>query len=508
MDGHLLEMMGKQAGMSLANAQLFRQMSEEHNINVNIVNSIANGVVSTDLRGIVLRVNPVAERIFGHGADELIGQPLTKLLGDCGCPLLATAVVQTLADGKPRQISEEKMGSTDVLLRARVTPLLTAGEKVEGAVIALEDMTQRARLESMFKQYASDQVVDMLLAGDELPSLGGEMCEATMLFLDTVGSTELLGKIGGEEMVSLMNDAYTRLVELVFHHNGTLNKYTGDGFLAVFGAPLSQPDDNRRAVLCALEIVDEMKRFNETQSHRLDIKVGISRGRVVAGNIGSPRRMEYSVIGPDVNLAARLCDQAPAGEVLVSSRVQAELEDEFSWEFLGRHIFKHVRESMDVYRLCTPGGGVDRPRRALDEGGGEARVALDVPMLQNMEVVVSHMAEAFGRYIGMDTDSIDEVRAALVEACINAFEHSHSKSARLRLEFVPTPEALTVTISDQGHGFDVQTALKQVRERRESGDMRRGWGLELVGEFMDDVRIESGPGGTTLTLVKRRRQNA
>lgn len=146
-------------------------------------------------------------------------------------------------------------------------------------------------------------------------------------------------------------------------------------------------------------------------------------------------------------------------------------------------------------------------RRALHEGGGEARVALDVPMLQSMEVVVSHMAEAFGRYIGMDADSIDEVRAALVEACINAFEHSHSKSARLRLEFVPTPEALTVTISDQGHGFDVRTALKQVRERRESGVMRRGWGLELIGEFMDDVRIESGPGGTTLTLVKRR-QNA
>ena len=87
---------------------------------------------------------------------------------------------------------------------------------------------------------------------------------------------------------------------------------------------------------------------------------------------------------------------------------------------------------------------------------------------------------------------------------INAFEHSHSKTARLRLEFVPTPAALTVTVSDRGHGFDVKTALAKVRQRRESGDMRRGWGLELIGEFMDDVRIDSGPGGTTLTLVKRR----
>ena len=185
--------------------------------------------------------------------------------------------------------------------------------------------------------------------------------------------------------------------------------------------------------------------------------------------------------------------------------MQTELDDDFGCEHLGRHIFKGMRESMDVYRIRAHGGDIKRPTQpALDEGGGEARVALDVPMLQNMEVVVSQMAVAFGDYIGMDKDSMDEVRAALVETCINAFEHSHSKTARLRLEFVPTPAALTVTVSDRGHGFDVKTALAKVRQRRESGDMRRGWGLELIGEFMDDVRIDSGPGGTTLTLVKRR----
>lgn len=248
-----------------------------------------------------------------------------------------------------------------------------------------------------------------------------------------------------------------------------------------------------------------MKRFNATQSHRLDIKIGISRGRVVAGNIGSPRRMEYSVIGPDVHLASRLCDQAPAGEILVSSRVQAELNDTAGCEHLGRHIFKGMRESMDVYRLRPIEEGIEVTRDpSLDEGGGAGRVALDVPMMQNMEIVVSQMAEAFGQFIGMDPDGIDEIRAALVETCINAFEHSQSKTARLRVEFVATDMALTITVSDQGHGFDVDAALQKVKARRDAGDMRRGWGLELIGEFMDDVRIDSGPGGTTLTLVKRR----
>ena len=131
-------------------------------------------------------------------------------------------------------------------------------------------------------------------------------------------------------------------------------------------------------------------------------------------------------------------------------------------------------------------------------------VRLVLPMEPNKEVEASETASELAASIDMHPDKIDEVRMAVLEACINAFEHSHSKSARLRLEFVPTAEALTVTVSDQGHGFDVETALEKVKKRRESGDMRRGWGLELIGEFMDDVRIDSSPDGTTMTLVKRR----
>lgn len=308
MDSQLLEMMGQQAGMALSNARLFRQMAEERNVGANILNSVGNGVVSTDLRGNVARINPSAERILGGSADELVGQSLMQVFRSADCPLTATAILQTLASGEPQQVREESGGDSSVVLRVQVTPLLTAAGKVKGAVLAMEDLTERTRLETMFKQYASDQVVDILLEGENVPSLCGEVCEATMPFLDTVGSTELLGKIGGEEMVALMNEAYTGLVEIVFNHHGTLDKYTGDGFMAALGAPLSQVDDNRRAVLCALEIIDEMEKFNKSHMHRLDIKGGLSRGRVVAGNIGSLRRMEYSVIGPDVNLAALLCD--------------------------------------------------------------------------------------------------------------------------------------------------------------------------------------------------------
>lgn len=502
MDLQLLSMMGQQAGVVLDNARLFHRMEAERNLTGGILDSVEAGVVSTDLRGNILRSNPVAARILGRPSEELPGVSIVELLRAGGCTRLADAVGQTLMDGASRVVEQETMTPTDVQLNARITGLRTPDQELGGAVIAIEDLTDRFRLESMFKQYASDQVVDMLLSSGHVPALGGEMCEATVLFVDTVGSTELLGRIGGAEMVTLINECFTELVEIVLGHGGTLDKYTGDGFMAVFGAPLARPDDTTRSIRCALDVLASMEHFNESREHRLDIKIGISRGQVVAGNIGSPRRMEYSVIGPDVVLAARLCDMAAAGQILVSSDVQEQLGDDVAREHLGRHIFKGMRESMDVFRV-HPSGAIcsyEPDTSAVIED----RVALDVPMTTNMEVVVSRTARAVGENLGLAADVIDEIIAALVEACINAFEHSKSKSARLRLEFVPSPEALTIVVSDQGHGFDVADALSRIRARRERGEMRRGWGLELIGEFMDDMHIESGPEGTTLTLIKNR----
>lgn len=504
LDVHLLEMMCRQAGLALSNAQLFDGVVAERNLNVSIFDSVANGVISTDLQGRIVRSNPAALRILGVDKAEASGKSCVSLLRRRGCRRLAAAVTETLADGKPREVSQEAMAESGVTLNGRVSSLVSRDGRVDGAVLTLEDLTEQVRLKTMFRQYASDQVVDMLLRDERAPSLGGQVCEATMLFLDTVGSTELLGQIGAEDMVSLMNECYTRLVDLVFKYNGTLDKYTGDGFLAVFGAPISQPDDTQRALLCSLEIGKEMKRFNRGRPRKLGIKIGISRGQVVAGNLGSPRRMEYSVIGRDVNLASRLCDHAHAGEILVSSRVRDELKNDLAFEHVGRHIFKGVPEPLDVYRALAPGEAA----RGTAEGSAarpeSARVAVDVPMLPDMELVVGRVADAMGELLDFDAEKRDEVKSALVEACINAFEHSLSKDQRLRVDFLTGPEELTMVVSDRGQGFDAVAAAQRLRQRREVGDQRRGWGLELIGQFMDRVDIESDPEGTTLTLVKRR----
>ena len=328
-----------------------------------------------------------------------------------------------------------------------------------------------------------------------------------MLFVDLVGSTELLDQIGPEEMVDLLNDCFTRLVDIVFDYNGTLDKYMGDGFLAVFGVPVTFSDDSKRAVRSALAIRSEMRRFSEENQQNWGISIGISRGSVVAGNIGSLRRMEYTVIGPDVNLAARLCDKARSGEILVSSIVQNELQDEFEFGYLGPQLFKGTRETIEVYELLGLQG---TPKSApiavptIEPQTQAARVDLSIPMLPQMELTASQTAEAVGAFMNLAEEKVEEVKLALIEACINAFEHSQAKDRRLQIDLEAGEKELVVKVSDRGHGFDIVSVREDLDRRRRDGNKKRGWGLELMRQLMDEVDLQSGSDGTTITLVKRR----
>jgi len=504
-DGHLLELACQQAGTALANARLYRRMVEEKNLNQSIVSSIANGVISTNLEGTIVRVNPTVERIFGEGIF-FIGTSCSQLFERHGCSHLATAVRSSLEDGKERYVEAEPIPRGELSLNARISPLRDERDEVQGLVIALEDLTEQLRVRTLFKQYVSDPVVDVLLAADSPPALGGEKREATMLFADLVGWTELLHQIDAEEMVRLLNDCFTRLVDIVFDFHGTLDKYIGDSIMVVYGAPVSFADDTRRAALSALTIREEMARFNQDHQLSWGIKMGISQGTVTAGNVGSLRRMEYTVIGPSVSLAARLSDRARGGEILVDSRAYEELKDEFDWIPEGHQLFKGIRDPIAVYQLVglpgTSSPQLDAEARSPLERS--ARIDLNIPLIPDMELTATQTAETVGHFMGLEEGKIEEVKMALIEACINAIEHSQSKDRRLQIVFDVSDATLTIVISDRGHGFDIETAQEKRRQRRESGQRQRGWGLQLMEELMDEVDIQSDPNGTTITLVKNR----
>ena len=131
-------------------------------------------------------------------------------------------------------------------------------------------------------------------------------------------------------------------------------------------------------------------------------------------------------------------------------------------------------------------------------------VDLSIPILPEMELTAMKTAEAVGEFMNLDQTKIEEVKVALIEACINAFEHSRSEDGRVDISFDIGDDGLAITISDDGQGFDLEDAQAETEERRSGGDRKRGWGLTIMKELMDEVTIESSEKGTTLTMVKRR----
>jgi adenylate cyclase len=164
--------------------------------------------------------------------------------------------------------------------------------------------TARDRITNLFGQHVSPQVVERLMA--EGARADSDIRRAAVMFVDFRSFTAGARSRTPQEVVDRLDGAFAILVDILDRHGGIVNKFLGDGFLALFGAPLEAPDPAHRAVAAAREMLEANARANEVTSWPLRIGIGIHLGEVVAGNIGSPRRKEYTVIGDTVNFASRL----------------------------------------------------------------------------------------------------------------------------------------------------------------------------------------------------------
>ena len=204
------------------------------------------------------------------------------------------------------------------------------------AAVAIENsqFAERIRREgivrSNFERYFAPQLAARIAGSMDATKLGGDKRPVAVLFSDIRGFTALSETMDADAMATLLTEYFTEMVECVFRHGGMLDKFIGDAVMAQWGAPLGNPDDADRAMQAAIDMMTALNDLNERWGKQgrptLEIGIGLNYGEAFAGNIGSERRLEFTVIGDTVNTASRLCSAAGPGEILLSDEMRQALK--------------------------------------------------------------------------------------------------------------------------------------------------------------------------------------
>lgn len=219
----------------------------------------------------------------------------------------------------------------------------------------IEGLRERERIRDRFGRYVSAEVMDKILSDPERVAVAGERREVAVLFADIRGFTSHAERLEADAVVELVNDVFGALWRPVHRWGGTIDKFLGDGVMVIFNAPLDQEDYVRCAAAAALAMCDEVAIVSRARRERgqtaVDVGIGLNVAAVVAGSFGTPERLEYTVVGDGVNVAARLEDMAGPGEVLISQATRDRLGDDAIATDLGWRSLEGKAEPLRVYRL-------------------------------------------------------------------------------------------------------------------------------------------------------------
>jgi adenylate cyclase len=353
-DPDLLATIADQAAVAIDNARLYEDLSQSfHELstiksqNDEVLESIASGVIIFDAQDTITQFNRAAELTFGLSASTVQGRSARIL--DTWLPGFTGLLEHHKADPDAHmqvEIPGNHFVRGPFLLQItffRIRGSLLGSDSTaavindltESRALVAENLAQAEKSERIarsFERYLAPHVVSSLMRNPEEIVLGGTRQTATMLFADIRGFTELSERLMPEQVVELLNRYLAPVVNVVFANAGLLDKFYGDGVMAVFGAPRPSDDDALRAVLTAGQILEQVRALNEQPgvSWPLAVSIGLATGDVVAGHIGSERRLEYTVIGDAVNLASRLQQIAQSNQILVDQKTYERVKGRFA----------------------------------------------------------------------------------------------------------------------------------------------------------------------------------
>jgi adenylate cyclase len=229
------------------------------------------------------------------------------------------------------------------------------------AAIAIQNSLYAKKLEAeavtreRFQRLLSPAIAEQVVSGKVEVKKGGELRETTILFTDIRGFTSMSELQTAQDVVDMLNEYFELMVEIIFKYEGTLDKFVGDEIMALYGAPVSHPDDAYRACKTALEMLHELADFNAARvaagREPLQVGIGINTGDVVAGYLGSSKALEYTVIGDVVNTGNRLCSLAKGGEIIVSEHTFERIKEYFHVEELPPTQVKGKARPLKIFRI-------------------------------------------------------------------------------------------------------------------------------------------------------------
>ncbi len=327
------------------------------NYNESMLQSMSNGVLTLDEDGQIITCNAAGLRILQRRSGDVVGESADAFFAGPNTWILER--VQKVVENQVADISmdaELKFKGTLFSVNVTVLPLVSVEKKNIGTMIIIEDITSEKRVKSTMSRYMDPCLADQLLErGEEI--LGGKNTLATVLFTDIRNFTALTEELGPEGTVSLLNEYFTIMVDCLRREGGTLDKFIGDAMMAAFGIPIAKGDDEDRAVRAAISMITELARWNEQRTGNglaaIDMGVGLNTAEVVSGNIGSPKRMDYTMIGDGVNLAARLesaCKQYHA-KILISENTLRRLRGTYRIRAVDRVVVKGKSEPVGIYEV-------------------------------------------------------------------------------------------------------------------------------------------------------------
>ena len=370
-DESRLKAFTQQVAIALENAKLFDDVSKSRKYNESMLSSMSNGVITIDGDGKIVTCNKSGLKIFKVNEKNLIGLDSSKFFIEKNQwieekinSVRDSKEPELIMDAEINVFNQETEKNEIISVNLTILPLINEDsdgrtdekESFLGILLMIEDISSEKRMKSTMSRYMDPGIADQLLE-DGADIMGGLDTTATLLFSDLRSFTNITESLGAQGTVKLLNEYFEIMVECISEQGGMLDKFIGDAIMAAFGLPISHEDDEDRGVKAGINMIKRLWDWNDQREKDgkppLDMGLGLNTDKIVAGNIGSQKRMDYTMIGDGVNLAARLesaCKQYNA-RILISDFTFKKLKGTYRIRYIDDVVVKGKTEPVGVHEV-------------------------------------------------------------------------------------------------------------------------------------------------------------